>query len=433
MKLNRRTFIGATAACTVFPTLGQAKTQTLTASHITKQLLPNGTQMAKMMGFNGSTPGPVLRVRQNEALSVNFENRLDEGSTVHWHGIRLPNGMDGVPNQTQDIVPPGATFKYRFKAPDAGTFWYHSHYISYEQVERGLYGPLIVEDPTPPDVDHDIVALIDDWLVTKTGALDEEFGNRHDLSHAGRIGNFARAILSQNTVRTGDRIRLRLINAATARVFPLTLFGLDGRIVALDGIALARPMALGSITLAPAQRVDVIADVISDPQIAFETRGGQYLLGALTVDGTNTTRSGRPIQALAPAHLPLPDLKKATQLTLNMQGGAMGSRHGGDDLWAFNDMSGLGRIPFGSFKRGETAVIDLVNATSFPHGMHLHGHHFSELTPDGQIGPFRDTTLVQPGQSRKIACVFDNPGRWMFHCHMLGHQEAGMKTWVAVG
>ncbi|MGB1236403.1 MAG: multicopper oxidase family protein, partial [Planktomarina sp.] len=321
---------------------------------------------------------------------------------------------------------------YSFQTPDAGTYWYHSHYLSYEQVERGLYGALIVDDPTPPDVDHDIVAVIDDWLINEAGELDENFGNRHELSHAGRVGNFARAVLSQDTVRLGDRIRLRMINAATARVFALNLAGLNGQVVALDGMNLSQPLPMDTLTLAPAQRIDLIADVVAAPDISFRTRRGNYLLGSLALDGENANRGTGPIPALAQTNVVAPDLSNSIELTLNMQGGAMARGHGGDDLWAFNDVSGLPNVPFGTFQRGQTAVINLVNRTSFPHGMHLHGHHFSELTPDGQLGPYRDTTLVEAGESRKIACVFDNPGRWLFHCHMLGHQAAGMKTWVTV-
>ena len=110
----------------------------------------------------------------------------------------------------------------------------------------------------------------------------------------------------------------------------------------------------------------------------------------------------------------------------------MARRHGGDNIWAFNNVSDLQAEPFGSFKRGETACITMVNDTAFPHGMHLHGHHFIEVGADGTFGDLRDTTLVAAGESRDIICVFDNPGQWMFHCHMLSHAVGGMQTWVNV-
>ncbi|MEM7752850.1 MAG: multicopper oxidase domain-containing protein, partial [Pseudomonadota bacterium] len=118
--------------------------------------------------------------------------------------------------------------------------------------------------------------------------------------------------------------------------------------------------------------------------------------------------------------------------TLRMEGGAMGGCHAGDDIWAFNGVSELKDTPFATFKRGETAIIDLINDTSFAHGIHLHGHHFHELGEDGSLNDFRDTYVVKRSASGTIGVVFDNPGKWLLHCHMLGHQASGMKTWVEV-
>jgi FtsP/CotA-like multicopper oxidase with cupredoxin domain len=131
-----------------------------------------------------------------------------------------------------------------------------------------------------------------------------------------------------------------------------------------------------------------------------------------------------------------PDLSDPVRLTLTMEGGAMSQRMRqglmSEGIWAFNGQSGMTDTPLHRFERGQTAVIRMVNDTRFPHGIHLHGHHFHELDPDGALGALRDTSLINPGQSQDIACVFDNPGKWLMHCHMLGHQAAGMKTWVEV-
>lgn len=260
--------------------------------------------------------------------------------------------------------------------------------------------------------------------------MTNDFATMHDVAHAGRMGNFARAFLPDVSLRKGQRIRLRMINAATDRVFPLTLTGLKGKVVALDGMPLSSPRAFDTIELAPAQRADVIADVEDTLEIAVATRAGRYLLGQLAIDGEVEPR------ASAIPTLPsndVPHLGNATQdLVLTMQGGAMGGRHGGDNIWAFNNLSDLQLAPFGRFERGETARIRFVNETSFPHGIHLHGHHFFEVQDDGSHGDLRDTTLVQAGETRDIVCVFDNPGKWMLHCHMLSHQAGGMKTWVEV-
>ena len=336
--------------------------------------------------------------------------------------------MDGVPDLTQPLVPAGGSFEYQFRVPDAGTYWYHSHNRSWEQVAKGLYGPLIIEENNPPRVDHDITVMLDDWRIEEAGALMGGFGAMHDFAHAGRMGNYARALASQDTVRQGDRIRLRLINTATARVFPVKIEGLDGRVVALDGMPLIAPRLFEDITLAPAQRIDVIGNVTGPVNFLMVTRDGLYELGGIVVDGENKMPVTEAIAAQPTASVAMLKEQPDHALTLKMEGGAMGGRHAGKDIWAFNSISGLPDEPWAQFQRGETVVIDLVNDTSFSHGIHLHGHHFNEMKTDGSMGDLRDTSLVEAGQSRKIAVVFDNPGKWLLHCHMLGHQASGMKT-----
>lgn len=110
----------------------------------------------------------------------------------------------------------------------------------------------------------------------------------------------------------------------------------------------------------------------------------------------------------------------------------MGGQHPGDDIWSFNGVSGLPEAPWFQVQRGTVVGMTLVNDTSFPHGIHLHGHHFHEVGGDGTLGPLRDTTLVEARESRDIICIFGNPGKWLLHCHMLGHSVTGMKTWVEV-
>jgi FtsP/CotA-like multicopper oxidase with cupredoxin domain len=298
---------------------------------------------------------------------------------------------------------------------------------------------LIVEEPTPPDVDHDLIVMIDDWRITENGRLADGFENMHDQAHQGRLGNFARALVEPVTpVRRGDRVRLRLINVATDRIFPIELEGVEGKVVALDGMPLVGPPQVSGLLLAPAQRADIIADVTSDDAISFvfPTRDGPYLLGEIPIEGENSARATSEISALPPNEVARPDMENPVLLTLTMEGGAMSQRmmQGmmGNGIWAFNGQSGLTDTPLHSFERGQTARIRLVNDTRFPHGIHLHGHHFFEVGSDGSLGAFRDTTLVDPGGTRDIVCVFDNPGKWLLHCHMLGHQAAGMKTWVEV-
>ena len=440
--MNRREFIAVSAAALMVPRATAANVPNiLRAEDVAAQLLPTGDGLTGLWGFNGSAPGPELRVRQDEELALRFENGVDQGSAVHWHGIRLPNEMDGVPGLTQTLVDAGQGFDYRFRPPDAGTFWYHSHTRSLEQVARGLHGPLIVEEPDAPEIDQDITVVLDDWRLSDSGEQSRDFSSLHDLAHAGRLGNFARAQFDPELrVQNGGRVRLRFINAATDRVFPLMVNGIAGKVVALDGMPLDRPADIKELTLAPAQRMDIIADVTAGDgsaiEIVFPTREGPYDMGQIPVEGTSPRTGARPIMALPPNPVAKPDQANAIPVELLMEGGAMSARMmsgvGEDDLWAFNGASGLQAEPLHRFERGETGRITLTNDTRFAHGIHLHGHHFNEVGADGSIGPLRDTSLVQAGQARDIDCVFDNPGKWLLHCHMLGHQASGMTTWIEV-
>lgn len=433
MHLNRRTFLSASAAGIVFPKASMAAPFVLRAEPVMAQILPEGDGTTQMLGFNGTTPGPTLRYTQGDTVDLRFENAIGQGSALHWHGIRIDNAMDGVPGMTQPLVEHGTGFDYRFILPDAGTYWYHSHSRSWEQVARGLYGPLIVEEQNPPAVDHDITVIIDDWRIQRTGEVIEDFGNRHDFAHAGRLGTFAKVIPSVATVRRGDRVRLRLINVATARVFPLELSGLSGKIVALDGMPLDAVEELGLLILAPAQRMDIIADVLDTVRFVFPTPQEPYEMGEIAVEGENPTPLTSQIAALPDAAITPPAAKADHMISLALQGGAMGGQHDGDDIWSLNGVSGLPANPWQRFALGDTVRITLDNQTAFPHGIHLHGHHFHEVRSDGSLGPLRDTTLLQRQETRDIICVFDNPGKWLLHCHMLGHQASGMKTWVEVG
>ncbi|HEX9837540.1 MAG TPA: multicopper oxidase domain-containing protein, partial [Alphaproteobacteria bacterium] len=139
--------------------------------------------------YNGTVPGPEIRVRQGERLRVIVEKRLEEETTVHWHGLRVPNAMDGVPHLTQKPIAPGESFVYEFDAPDAGTYWYHPHVRSFEQVGRGLYGPLIVEEFEPIRIDRDVTWVIDDWRLRSNAQISGGFGNMMEATMAGRFGN----------------------------------------------------------------------------------------------------------------------------------------------------------------------------------------------------------------------------------------------------
>lgn len=399
--------------------------------------------------YNGKLPGPVLRVPQHGRLRVRFVNDTPEPSAVHWHGLRIDNAMDGAAGLTQALVPPGGSFDYELRPPDAGTFWYHPHGKSWQEQARGLSGALIVDEPEPPALDADLPVLLDDWLLDGDGKLElRRFGNRHDAAHAGRLGNWLSANghspLLQPVPQRGA-VRLRLINVCNSRTLQLRLDA-PAWLIAEDGQPLSHPQPLSgeTLTLAVGQRVDlslsgpeagaaiVLSEVSGDAPYPAVRLVGAEARGRHTLDGP-----------LALPANPLPtelQLGGAQSVRLHMSGGAMSQRGmqgmmGGGGIWQFNGVGGMPDDPWFRVRRGSTVVAELVNDTRFPHAMHLHGHHFQVLESDARPPAYpswRDTLLMQAGERARIAFVADNPGRWMAHCHMLEHQMSGMMTWFDV-
>jgi FtsP/CotA-like multicopper oxidase with cupredoxin domain len=452
--IRRRTFLTSTAAALALPRVAGAGAQVLRAGPSTHQIAPEAYPATDVWAFGDSIPGPTLTVPQGGRLTRRFENALPQPSSVHWHGIRLPNRMDGVPGLTQDPVRPGDGFHYDFVCPDAGTYWYHSHLKAVEQVERGLAGPLIVTETEAPDVDADHVIMLDDWRLDDEAQIMGGFDNGHDLSHAGRMGNVVTAN-GQMELRLdavpGQRLRLRLINAANARVFTLGLHNMRGWIMATDGMPLATPRPVGSaMTLAPAQRLDLFVDIegsSGDEAVLTDIFQGEAYAQVVF------RLAGAAVEArAAPTPLPAnPDSAPASaeprDIELRMEGGAMrwlaSARHEGQAtdgrtlaseglFWALNGDAGRPQSPFFQAGQGDVLRIAFVNETVFDHAMHLHGHHFHELGENGAPGDFRDTTLVPAQSTRRILMTARNPGDWLLHCHMLGHHSAGMGTWFRV-
>lgn len=215
--------------------------------------------------YDGTVPGPLVRLRQGEPARLVIDNRLDQDTTVHWHGIRLPNAMDGVPGLTQSPIKPGQSFAYEFTPPDAGTFWYHPHANSLEQLGRGLAGAVIVEERDPVAVDRDLLWFLSDWRLTEDGEIASGFGNRMEAAMSGRVGNTVTLnghAAEAEPVRAGERVRLRLVNGSLARIMALRFEGHKPVIVAIDGQPCdPHTPEAGRILLGPAMRIDAILDM----------------------------------------------------------------------------------------------------------------------------------------------------------------------------
>ncbi|WP_319546914.1 multicopper oxidase family protein [Ruegeria conchae] len=456
MTISRRQFLQSTLALSMMPRVAMASASELVAQTSMQQIAPQGYPETPIWSYGGGVPGSEIRVPQGARVRRKLVNMLPQPTTVHWHGVRIDNAMDGVPGLTQEVVQPKASFDYDFEVPDAGTYWYHAHNQSMEQVARGLYGPLIVEEASGPDVDQDLSLMLDDWrLDPESAEISGEFDNGHDLSHAGRLGN----LITVNgrfdpsyPVKTSERLRLRLINAANARVFDVTLDGLAGWIVALDGMPLKVPLRVkNSFPLAPAQRADLIVDVLANSgqaaSIVSVERDGAYGLLKFDVSGVSSRVARTEIDPLPVNRMPEITLQNTPLHRMTMQGGAMRwleSANLGDAELSGRELAQLGRFwalngyaerpddPFLDVRLGSVHRIEFANETAFPHAMHLHGHHFRIILQDGTLGPWRDTVLVERGQVRQVALVADNPGNWLLHCHMLGHAASGMMSWFRV-
>lgn len=474
MNMNRRDFLAASAALAGWAAVpagvraATAPPQTLRVGYV-EQAIRAGAAPTNFWGFNDSLPGPLLRYRVGDTLDLQVQNDLVGTDTaVHWHGVRTPNAMDGVPGVTQHPIEPGQVFTYRFPLRDSGTFWYHPHQSSFEQVPRGLYGALIVEEATPIEVDRELVWMLSDVKIDANGRQVEDFGRVLDVANDGRLGNQvllngrAAGTDHEVPVRAGERLRIRLINAASARIFHLQFAGHAVHVVARDGQAVASPYLAETVDLGPGMRVDLAVDCLQAPASRFavndldrRNRGPVATLAYRDESPLRTKPLGASIK-VQPNRLPEPDLNKATDHYIVFQGGMRGAPVIGtidgkpakiQELmekerlaWTMNFTAqhehALMHEPLLYLDKGEHVMLRMINETDFAHPMHLHGHFFRVIAVNGRATAgreWRDTVLMGPRESVDVAFVADNPGEWMFHCHILDHAAGGMMGTIAVG
>jgi FtsP/CotA-like multicopper oxidase with cupredoxin domain len=386
-------------------------------------------------GEEPTIPGPTIEANVGHELVIGITNELDVGTTVHWHGLRLPARADGS-SATQDPIAPGARYEARFVARDAGTFWYHPHIEADVQIERGLYGALIVHEPAPPSVDADRMFVLDDVKLSGDGRLSEDT-DALDLM-LGRQGNVVvvngkpRASLA---ITPGAVERWRFVNVANGRFFKLRLEGQRFRVVAWDGGALVEPYDAETLLIAPGERYEVLVAPIATAGEALTLTTEHYDRGhdipdpgSIVLMDLRAEGASLPARALPALDAP-PFEGLATTATTTVKTFVLRELEDeaglrfliNDEVWPFNTHVRV--------QQGATEIWEIDNRAEMDHPFHVHGMFFDVLSIDGAPPAHRgwkDTVNVPRESKLRFAVRYDPLGTWMFHCHILEHAERGM-------
>lgn len=408
-----------------------------------------GTTETEVLAYNGAIPGPMLHARVGDRVIVHFHNGLDQPTTVHWHGLRISDQMDGSP-RVQDPVPPGGDFTYDFRLPEAGTFWYHAHVNTIEQIARGLYGVFVVHEARPPAFDRERIIALDDVRLTPSGAISPFLHSGPDVGR-GRLGNVllinGRADPWRVEVPRHATERWRIVNTSNARTFVLAFDdGSPLRVIGTDGGLLPVPYETPQLTVAVGQRYELDMR-LDDPERSSRTL--QALVQVLVREGVVETRPFPLVEAAVvgevparPAYVPpevyLPSLEPSApeSLTWNLSGGLVdaGVEFTINGVAGHHADGGHGHA-LERVDQGRPVLITLRSMVSPEHPFHLHGQFFQIVAPGGRAQEepgLKDTVLVQGIQPVTILTYFENPGRWMYHCHISEHAERGMMGEVEV-
>ena len=442
------------------PHTGRTVSATLTPGPVTVDL---GGKVVNTLGYADTVPGPLIRANVGDELEVVLTNKLSTPTSMHWHGIALRNDMDGAEPATPN-VPAGQSFTYKFSVPDAGTYWAHPH-VGLD-LDTGLYLPLIVDDPKArADYDAEWIIMLDDWTdgvgrspqqifedlkkggmgamgqggmadgMNQMGAGGSELlgGDPGDVTYPYYVIN-GRIPEAPTTfqAKPGQRIRLRIINAGADTAFRIALGGHRMTVTHTDGFPVV-PTDVDALLIGMGERYDAIVTAGDGvfPLVAL-AEGKGAVARALLATGAGTAppagfqpselngKVGTVDLFAAPEEARLKWTKADNEMVASLTSADTGYQWGINGFFPEN-------TPF-SVRQGQQAAMTFVNRSRMWHPMHLHGHTFAIINPDGTQGARKDTVIVVPNQSVKIAILADNPGYWPLHCHNAYHAEAGMIT-----
>lgn len=403
--------------------------------------------------YNGTVPGPLIRARVGDLVRVHLNNQLPEGTTIHWHGLAVPNGEDGVAGVTQDAVPPGRSVTYAFVPQVAGTYWYHSHQRGAKQVDRGLYGSLVIDPATEPhavpDVDQTLVYDEWPWGLEKTNPPPPSDPIAMTTYVTYSVNGKTGGAIEPVKVSPGQLVRLRLVNVGYVTHY-VYLDGQSVTLTAFDGHSVSGgPPTDAALPLGAGERIDLqfvapraplwlrlldAAPPAADVRVPIVPSGTNPVpppanhrniavldllsYSARAVDRVwpvGTVPNRTYTLTITKGGLPMPDMPEMAGMTYQINGKS------------FPDTDTL------VVTQGDYVEINFVNLSDMEHAMHLHGHVFQVLSRNGEAVSGiidKDTVVVPPQTSISIGFHADNPGWWMIHCHELYHAEGGLMTLV---
>lgn len=473
------------ASLTSIIELANGDTYNLEASFVKKEI--DGS-VYKMLAYNGSIPGPTIKVKQDSTITVNFTNNTNIETTLHSHGIRLDNAFDGVPDFTQEPVQPGESFTYQMRFDDAGVFWYHPHLREDYAQDMGLYGNYIVVSAPKNEwspVNREETLIVDDILIDDGSIVPYSL---QEVTHTlmGRFGNTMLVNGSTDyslSVNKGEVSRFYITNTANTRVFNLSIPGAQMKLVGADNGLYEHDEWADEVLLGPSQRaiVEVLFAESGEFSLLHKTPDKTYTMGKFLVSEEEVTESYASTFNILKTHQGTitsvdpyrgnfsdePD--KRLSIDLEMKGmGGMHSMHGGgtmedsmmsmsdgepieweDSMDMINSTSNKNTLEWQlldeetkktneeindwNFKQGDLVKIRIANPDDTMHPMqhpiHIHGQRFLVLSTDGEFSDnlvWKDTVLIPAGSTVEVLVEMSNPGDWMIHCHIPEHLESGM-------